>query len=340
MGWSARQGLTTAMGVVVAVLAALLLGLQDPWWSAISAWVVAAPDRHQLLAKSMQRVLATLVGLATALILAALSSGQPALLLLALFCVGAVGSRARQVAPTPYAWVLGSVTATMVLVQAAVAPSGLFEFAVNRTAEIVTGVVCATLVALLIMPAVTAAPAAPAAAPTPDELAAVTLTGGLVLVAVLLLWQRFDLPQPLQMAISALVVLDRDLGSLRHRGRQRVLGCLLGGGFGLVAMTLGGASLVLWLGVLGLGLFLFSVLHHGGGPSAYVGTQGGLAVIITLVSGPAPPASILPVVERLTGATLGVVVLTVVAMLVLRMQAWCRPAVAAPQGAPRSGEIT
>ena len=43
MGWTVRQGLTTATGVVVAVLAALLLGLQDPWWSAISAWVVAAP---------------------------------------------------------------------------------------------------------------------------------------------------------------------------------------------------------------------------------------------------------------------------------------------------------
>ncbi|MEO3473032.1 FUSC family protein [Roseomonas sp. CAU 1739] len=330
MGWSARQGLTTATGVVVAVLASLLLGLQDPWWSAISAWVVAAPDRHQLLAKATQRVLATLVGLATGLVLAAASNGQPALLLLALFCVGATGSWARQVAPTPYAWVLGAVTATMVLVQAAVSPSGLFEFAANRTAEIVTGVLCATLVALLIMPAASAPPAAAPVAPSPDELAVVTLSGGLVLVAVLLLWQRFDLPQPMQMAISALVVLDRDLGSLRHRGRQRVLGCVLGGGFGLVAMTLGGASLLLWLGVLGLGLFLFSVLHHGGGPSAYVGTQGGLAVIITLVSGRAPPASILPVAERLAGATLGVVVLTLVAMLVLRMRAGSGRAVAAP----------
>lgn len=321
MGWTARQGLTTATGVVVAVLVALLLGLQDPWWSAISAWVVATPDRHQLLAKSMQRVVGTLLGLITALVLAVLSSGQPALLLLSLFCVGAVGARARQVAPTPYAWLLGAVTATMVLVQTAVTPSGLFEFAMTRTAEIVTGVICAALVALVIMPAGMTAPAAPVAVASANELATVTLTGGLVLVAVLLLWQCFDLPQPMQMAISALVVLDRDPGALGHRGRQRVLGCALGGLYGLAAMTLGGASPVLWLGVLGLGLFLFSVLHHGGGPSAYVGTQGGLAVIITLVSGPAPPASILPVVERLTGATLGVVAVILVTMLVLRMRA-------------------
>jgi hypothetical protein len=75
---------------------------------------------------------------------------------------------------------------------------------------------------------------------------------------------------------------------------------------------------VLWLGVLGLGVFLFSALHQGGGPSAYVGTQGGLTVIITLVAGVAPPASILPVADRLTGATLGVLVLILVTALVMR----------------------
>ena len=68
--------------------------------------------------------------------------------LLALFCVGAVGTHARYVAPRPYAWLLGAITATMVLVQAAVTPAGLFEFALNRTAEIVTGVICAALVAM------------------------------------------------------------------------------------------------------------------------------------------------------------------------------------------------
>lgn len=172
--------------------------------------------------------------------------------------------------------------------------------------------------------------------PTARELSAVTLIGGLALVAVLLLWQRFDLPQPVQMAISALVVLDRGLGALRHRGRQRVAGCLLGGAFGLGAMTLGGASLALWLGVLGLGLFLFSVLHHGGGPSAYVGTQGGLAVIITLVAGRGPPASILPVVDRLAGATLGVLVLILTTTVV--MQGLLQPqGLAGRQGGSRAG---
>lgn len=317
MGWSARQGLATALGVVGAVLAALLIGLPDPWWAAMSAWVVASPDRHLLVAKSLQRVVGTLLGLVVGLALSALAGGQHALLLLALFCAGAVGSHARYVASRPYAWLLGAITTTMVLMQAAVTPAGLFDFALNRTAEIITGVVCAGLVAVVIMPRAEG-PAPPPPAISPEELAAVTMVGGLVLVAVLLAWQAFDLPQPLQMAISALVVLDRDLGTLRHRGRQRLLGCVLGGIFGLGAMMLGGGSLPVWLGVLGLGVFLFSALHQGGGPSAYVGTQGGIAVIITLVAGTAPPDSILPVAERLTGVALGVVILILVTTLVMR----------------------
>jgi hypothetical protein len=35
----ARMGLISALGVVLAVLAAIRLGLEDPWWAAISAWI-------------------------------------------------------------------------------------------------------------------------------------------------------------------------------------------------------------------------------------------------------------------------------------------------------------
>lgn len=316
--WTARHGLTAAAGVVGAVLAALLMGLPDPWWAAISAWVLAGPDRHQMLVKAGQRVIGTVLGLVVGLLAAGLSRDQPVLLLLFLFCIGAVGTYARQMAGAPYAWVLGAITATIVVVQAAASPAGLFEFALNRTAEILTGVASASLAALLILPAASGAAAATPAPPTPEQLRVMTLVGGLVGVVVLLLWSAFDLPQPLQMAISALVVLDRDLGTLSHRGRQRALGCLLGGVYGLVAITLSDGSLVLWLGMLGIGIFLFSVLHQGGGPSAYVGTQGGLGVIVSLVVGAAPPASIIPAAERLTGVALGVATLVLVSVLVTR----------------------
>jgi uncharacterized membrane protein YccC len=317
--WTARRGLAAASAVVGAVLAALLLGLPDPWWAAISAWVLAGPDRHQMLVKAGQRVIGTVLGLVLGLLAAGLSRDQPALLLLFLFCIGAGGTYARHMAGAPYAWLLGAITATMVVVQAAASPAGLFDFALNRTAEILTGVACASLAALLILPATPGAAAATPPPPTPQELRGVTLIGGLTGVVVLLLWSAFDLPQPLQMTISALAVLDRDLGTVNHRGRQRALGCLLGGLYGLAAMVLSDGSLMLWLGGLGIGIFLFSVLHQGGGPSAYVGTQGGLGVIISLVAGPGPPASIVPAAERLIGVALGVATLVMVSMLVMRV---------------------
>ena len=135
MKWDAPLGLQTAAGVLLAVVASLKLGLEDPWWSAMSAWVIANPDRSAMLAKSAQRIVGTLCGLAVGLVLASLGNGRPLLLLLGLACIGALGSRQRYVARYPYAWLLGAMTSVMVLVQSATSPAGLFDFAMARTAD-------------------------------------------------------------------------------------------------------------------------------------------------------------------------------------------------------------
>lgn len=316
MKWSAQLGLQTAFGVILAVVMALRLGLDDPWWSAMSAWVVANPDRTAMFAKALQRVLGTVLGLLTGLLLASLGNARPLLLLLGLACIGAICSRQRYLARYPYAWILGSMTALMVLVQAATGPNGLFSFAMNRASEILVGVAAATVVGLIALAGKT-----PKDAPAPpkvdaEEVRAVTVCGAIVIVTCLLAWQILNLPQPVQMAVSALVVLDRDVGTLRHRGKQRVLGCALGSVYALIAMAIAGDSMLLWLGGLGIGIFLFSSLHQGGGPLAYVGTQGGIAVIIALVTGRTPPESMLPAIDRLSGAMLGVIVVVIVSAIV------------------------
>ena len=316
MTWNAPLGLQTAAGVLLAVVAALRLGLEDPWWSAMSAWVIANPDRSAMLAKSAQRIMGTLCGLAAGLFLAPLGNGRPLLLLLGLACIGALGSRQRYVARYPYAWLLGAMTSVMVLMQSAAAPAGLFDFAMARTAEILIGVAAAAVVGILASAGKAPDPPPPPAPVSSGDVRAVAVTGALVLVVALLTWRAFDLPQPVQMAISALVVLDRDVGNLRHRARQRILGCALGGAYALAAMALAGDSMLLWLGGIGIGVFLFSILHHGGGTLAYVGTQGGMAVVIALVAGRGPPDSILPVADRLSGAMLGVLIVVIVSGIV------------------------
>jgi uncharacterized membrane protein YccC len=156
-----------------------------------------------------------------------------------------------------------------------------------------------------------AAPPAPAA---PVE-RRVALLAGLVLVLVPVLWGLFDLPAVTQIAISVLVVIDRDAIALRRRGRQRLLGCAAGGAMGLALLALGLDGLLVWLVALGGGIFLFSSLTLGGGPNAYVGIQGGLTLIMALVTGPGPPDALLPVLDRLAGVTLGVALVVALSLL-------------------------
>jgi uncharacterized membrane protein YccC len=56
-------------------------------------------------------------------------------------------------------------------------------------------------------------------------------------------------------------------------------------------------------------MFMLAHIHHGDARTAYIGTQGGLVFIMALVTGLGPAATILPVVDRLAGMFIGIVVL-------------------------------
>jgi hypothetical protein len=75
-------------------------------------------------------------------------------------------------------------------------------------------------------------------------------------------------------------------------------------------------SLVIWSLFLAGGIVCLSRLHLGKGAWSYVGTQGGVAFIVALVTGDQPPDSILPVVNRIAGMISGVVILNVICMFV------------------------
>ena len=301
-----RAGLVGALGVALSVLVAIRLGLEDPWWAAISAWVVSSPDHRQVLAKGVQRVAGTILGAAVGYVAAGLAAGLPAMQAILLFATGTFGTRERFGAPHfAYAWFYGAITAMLVLVQSLGQPGDLDAFARARCLEILCGVVVATLCEVVLgTPPVEAAAAGAASAP-PANLARLSLIGGLVLVLVPLLWALLDLPSVVQMAVSALVVLDRDVGSAEMRGGQRLAGCAAGGVLGAGLLALGLDALPLWLAAFGGGLLVFGRLHHGGGPRAYIGTQGGVALIMVMVSGRGSPDTLLPALERLTGVMLG-----------------------------------
>ncbi len=140
------------------------------------------------------------------------------------------------------------------------------------------------------------------------------VVSGFLPCITLLLWARFNLPSVSQIVITSYVVIDRDFFAARVRAGQRLLGCLAGGALGGLAVFVGIDPLAVWsLFFLG-GIIGFSRLHLGRGNWTYVGTQGGVAFILVFVTGQGPPDSILPVINRIVGISLGVLIVSAVSV--------------------------
>jgi uncharacterized membrane protein YccC len=309
-------GMTTALACWLAALLAFAVHLDNPWWAAVSAWVVASPERHALLDKAGNRILGTVIGCAGSYWLTTSVEGRPVLQAAAMCVIAAVGVYGRFRSAHSYAWFVGAVGALMVLSTSLETPEQIFHIALFRASEVICGVVAFTFMELLLdrtNPPVDSkgAPAKKTNAPILDQPAALRLAtiSGLSMLVILVLWSRLNLPSLTQIIVSALVLLDRDSETMHLRSLQRILGCLVGGAVGLLAIWLGPDSFLIWSVTFIAGAFLFSLIHHGGSRWAYLGTQGGLAFIVALVTGLGPPDSILPAVTRVAGMLSGVGIL-------------------------------
>ncbi len=319
-GWSARQGGLTAASVTLAVLAGAALGLHDLWWAAISAWVVSNPDLSALWRKLGMRLAGTAVGLAVGYLIAEVTAGRMLLQALALFSSAAAGCYLRFSARYGYGWFYGALTIAIMIAVSVLSPDNVFSFAQFRLIEIALGVFASALVHELGRAA--RGPEAPAAAAAPSrELILVGLVAGFSVVAMTCLWSWFDTPSLPQALASTLVLADRDLAAIRSRARQRLIGCALGAAAGVAALALEVDALPVFLVALFAGIFYFSRLHHGGGPQSYIGTQGGVAYITAMVTGNGPTADIWPVVGRLAGIVLGVVLMVSVSFVLAAVRA-------------------
>ena len=244
-----------------------------------------------------------------------------------MFLIGTIGTYGRFRSRFSYAWIIGSVTALMLIVMAIDDPSMVYQAAHYRVYEIIAGVLAATACQRLLGPLLglnfsrTDKPA-DAHQTTPStvqkrELLATAFIGGALPGIIMLLWSRFNLPSPVQIVITAYVTIDQDVVAARLRARQRILGCIVGGLAGLLVVFCGTDSLVPWSMLLIGGIICLSRLHLAKGhPWSYVGTQGGVAFILALVTGNNPPDSILPVVNRVAGMISGVLILDAICFVV------------------------
>jgi uncharacterized membrane protein YccC len=84
---------------------------------------------------------------------------------------------------------------------------------------------------------------------------------------------------------------------------------------GLAVLSLSLESIVPWLLVLCAGVWIGAHVQNSSRGIGYVGTQGTVVFIMTLVQGFGPPDSILAGVERFAGITGGLLIVLAVAVL-------------------------
>jgi uncharacterized membrane protein YccC len=318
----------TAAAVVLATLMALLLRLDDPWWAAISTFVVTQATAPASLQRGVMRIVGTAIGALLALVLCPLMVDDPAAMALALFGASTLGVLGFGISAYGYAWLLGAVTADMVFLSALAAPYSAPQVASYRTAEVVVGTLSAICVAYLF------GPSGPKAATATEsgwgglfdhrwpELRH-AIHAGLVVMIVPFAWAWLDLPDFSQSAITVAAVVAVPVApddATRHRalvarGLHRITGCFLGGILGLLCLALSITNLALWLGLLGCGIWLAAHLQSSRRGIGYVGTQAAVVFICMLIQGSGPPGSFVPGVSRLAGIAGGLVILMIASLL-------------------------
>jgi uncharacterized membrane protein YccC len=318
------QKLVTALSCWLAAVVAFGLHLQNPWWAAISAWVIGNADRTALAQKGVLRIFGTILGCLLGYFAAIALEPSPIGQLLALFLIGFIANYFRTSSQYGYAWVIGSVSALLLLATSmTVSGASLQNMAVYRGLEIVCGVLSASigdavLAALFrsrrTRPRFTASATPVTTKVTPDL--TISVAAALSAVVIPLLWLIFQLPEIAQSLVTALVTLQGDRTQSHHRGSQRIAGCLLGGSLGLFFAVIGFQSFGWWSVAFVTGLATMATLHLGTSRFTYLGTQGGVAFIMAMVSENGPPENIWPALSRLSGMALGVVVTIVILHLV------------------------
>ena len=145
----------TFFAAMLALYIAFRLNLSQPSWCVTTVYIVSQPLAGMVLAKSLYRVLGTLIGAVMSLVFVALFSNSPELfcLVLALWIgAGTSVSIYLRDAPQAYVGMLAGYSAAIIGLPAALEPHIAFDFAVARCLEIMLGIACGTLVHHVVFP--------------------------------------------------------------------------------------------------------------------------------------------------------------------------------------------
>ena len=319
----------TALAVALSVIAALVLRVDAPWWAAISAFVSIQASAPSSIERGALRIVGTAIGAAIAVLLSPWLIEDQVVISLALLIASAIAVLGLQVSSYGYAFMLGGVTFDMVLLAVLGDPTSVLSVACNRTAEVTIGTVAAVLVSIVLSPP--ADDTHHRSAPGWSDLLGAqwpsvrhALRAGLGVMLVPWVWNFLELPNLSQTAITVAAVMavqDTSADEVANRKQvvvratHRMFGCLVGGLIGLAALSFSFESFLPWLVVLSAGVWFGALIQSSKRGIGYVGTQGTVVFMMTLVQGFGPPESILAGIERFAGITGGLAITLVVSVL-------------------------
>jgi len=333
-----------AASVTLAVLGALALHSDAPWWAGISAFTVTKASPSVALSRGIMRTAGSVIGAVAGLAVLRLFVYQSLSFCLSLFGLSCIGLFGFVSSRNGYAWVVGTVTACLVMLMSFDQPQGAFTTAVNRVAEVTIGTV-ASLVVCALSPAPAGTGTAPAAGLIPPPPLAFwrrrygvellrwlpgkrpllfhACRGGLTVMLMPALADWLTPVSPVTMGLTVVMVmsipttaiLEPDSPAIIQRAAHRIIGCLLGALGGLACLAFVGSDFLLWIVLIPPGIWLCSQVQTGTTGVSYIGTQAMFAYLMSMVQGQGPPGSISPGLERLVGVMAGLSVLFVVTLI-------------------------
>jgi uncharacterized membrane protein YccC len=306
--------------------------------------MVTRSSLAESLSRGIMRVIGSSAGAATAVIILGLFAYDPLPFCLCLFAIASVGLFGFAKSSHGYAWLVSAITCVLVALIALDQPQTAFTMAVNRVADVVIGTMAALLVTFL-LPALADVPGSSAATARralpllfwssrhADEferwlrengpLIVHACRGGLTVMVLPLLmnWlvplgaSTIAVTAVAVMAIPTTAVIESDSRTLVQRSAHRLVGCALGALLGLFCLYWVGSNFLVWLLLLMGGIWLFSQIQSGNTGVGYMGTQAGLAFLLSMIQGQGPPLSPIPGIDRFAGIMAGLAVLLIITMV-------------------------
>jgi uncharacterized membrane protein YccC len=347
LDWRGARGLEAAeatASVTLAILGALALHSGEPWWAAITAFMVTRASPSLALSRGIMRIAGSVAGAVIALAVLRVFVYQSLPFCLSLFLISCIGLFGFVCSRFGYAWLVGTVTACLVMLMSLDQPQEAFNTAVNRVAEVIIGTV-ASLIVTSLSPRLADARAAAAAGlldppplafwrrrygaellrwlPGKKPLLWHACRGGLtvMLMPALADWLAPESPVTIGitvvmvMSIPTTAILESNSRAIIERAAHRLIGCLIGALVGLACLAFIGSDFLLWISLIPPGIWLCSQIQTGTTGISYIGTQAMFAYVMSMVQGQGPPDSIAPGFNRLVGVMGGLSILFVVTLV-------------------------